>query len=124
MSSRDIEERFKDIASKERLVCTEEEFNEFQNYGYLIPIGKSYLTRSGKKIEVTIIKQVAHRFDINLSEIIKKAVMTSKDDKYKRVYCMSQITYDKYVERGYIIEQDNKKYYRFFEGELWLVMIL
>lgn len=124
LRSKDIEERFKELSVNDKFICTQEEFNDFQNYGYLIPMGKAYLTRMGKKINVDVIKQKVNTMTINLSSVIKEAVDFAKENNYKKVYCMSEKTYTKYENDGYIIEKDNKKYYKYFEGEIWLVMII
>ena len=112
------------LSNNDKFICTQEEFDDFQNYGYLIPMGKSYLTRMGKKISVDVIKQKVSIMTINLSEIITEATNFANECNYKRVYCMSENTYAKYENNGYIIEKDNNKYYRYFESELWLVMIV
>lgn len=124
MKSKDIEERFNDLISSEKFICTQEEFDDFQNYGYLIPMGKAYLTRVGKKVNVDIIKQKAHILNLDLSGLINGAIKMSKDNNFKRIYCMSENTYNKYLEKGYVVEKNNKKYYRLFEGEMWLIMII
>ena len=124
MRNKDIEGRFNEIIARDEFVCTQEEFDNFQNYGYLIPLGNSYLTRLGKKVNVSVINQSVHRLNLDLSGVIANAVKVSKDNCFKRIYCMSNNTYDTYLEKGYIVEKDNKKYYRFFDSEMWLVMII
>lgn len=124
MKSKDIDDRFRELCENERFICTQEEFDDFQNYGYLIPMGKSYLTRMGKKISVDVIKQKVNTMTINLSGVINEAITLSNKQHYKRIYCMSEKTLTKYENNGYIIEKDNNKYYRYFEGELWLVMVI
>ena len=124
MKSRDVDERFKELCENERFICTQEEFDDFQNYGYLIPMGKSYLTRMGKKVSVDVIEQKVNTMTINLSGVINEAITLSNKQHYKRIYCMSEKTFEKYENDGYIIEKDNNKYFRYFEGELWLVMVV
>ena len=124
MKSKDIEKRFEELNRCNKFVCTQQEFDDFQNYGYLIPMGKMYLTRMGKKIAVDIIKQKVNTMTINLSGVITDAISFAKENNYKKVYCMSKKTYMDYENAGYIIERNNIKYYKYLEGELWLVLII
>lgn len=124
MESKYIEERFNNLITCDNFICTSEEFNDFQNYGYLIPAGNLYLTRMGKKVNVNIINQKASNMTINLTGIIYKGLEFADKHKYKRLYCMSEKTYIEYKHKGLIVEKNNNNYYRYFDGELWLVMII
>ena len=56
LKSKDVEERFNDIINADKFICTEEEFNNFQNYGYILSVGDRYLTKMGKVLNIDIIK--------------------------------------------------------------------
>lgn len=122
MSKNYIEERFEEIIAGDKFICTQTEFNEFQNYGYLLPCGDKFLTRNGKTIDVDILTTKVNKFDVNLSDIVLTAENESKVILKNKFYCMSEKLYKKYSEMGYIIYRDGKEFFRFFENELWCVI--
>lgn len=124
MNSSEVELRFKELSENEKIVCTQEEFNEFQNYGYILSLGKSYVSRLGKKLNVEIVKPRTYNMTLNFGSIIDVAVVEAKKNKINRVYCMSAETLEKYKTINRIIEKDGVEYYRYFENELWLVVTI
>lgn len=124
MKSKDVEERFNDIINADKFICTEEEFNNFQNYGYILSVGDRYLTKMGKVLNIDIIKSKASKMNIDLSNVINKAINASKEVSYKRIYCMSKTTYDHYNELGYIIHKDDADFYRYIDNEMWYIMLV
>lgn len=124
MKSKDVEERFNDIINSDKFVFTEEEFDDFQNYGYILSVGDKYLTKMGKTLNIDIIKSKASKMNIDLSELISRAINVADEVSCKRVYCMSKATYDHYDELGYIIHKDNADFYRYADNEMWYIILV
>lgn len=119
-----VEERFNEILNSGNFVCTQEEFDMFSSYGYLLKIGDRYATRRGKIIDVDVITQKPGKLDIDLSGIIGVASDMAKSCKISRVFCMTNTSCDKYKACGTIVEIDGNLYFKVFDDEYWLVVIV
>lgn len=124
MDSRSVYNKFNEQNKDGILSCTQKEFDEYMMYGLVLSSGKNYITRIGKKIKVDLIPVKELKFNIQLQNLIQLCEEKSKEIKYKRIYCMSERCYNDYKQRGLIITQDNKEYYRYFDKELWYVYII
>ncbi len=122
LKGKELTDKLKELNSVDTIVCDENELNEYILYGLLMPNGKSYLTRTGKSISVSLVKP--QTFNINLSNIINMCDELSKSEKVNRIFCMTQKTYDKYKAQQLIIQKQDISYYRIFENELWRVLII
>ena len=124
LKSKDVEERFNDIINSDKFVCTESEFDDFQNYGYILSVGDRYLTKMGKTLNIDIIKSKASKMNIDLSELVSRAINVSDEVECKRVYCMNKTTYDHYNQLGYIVHKDGADFYRYIDNEMWYIMLI
>lgn len=122
MKGNEITEKLKELNATDKVICTDTELEEYINYGILIPSGKNYITRTGNKIVVDVIKSKNYRFTIDMSNLIAYCEEIALKEKIKRIYCMSETTYNKYKEQGLIINKSDVDYYRLYEGELWRVV--
>lgn len=122
--SSEITEKLQELNTTGKLVCTEQELDEYLNYGLILPSGKNYITRMGKKIDLEIIKPKTYKFAIDLGDIIYKCEEIAQQEHIKRIYCMTQATFDKYKEQQLIVNKSNIDYYRLYENELWRVVII
>lgn len=124
MNSKEVSERFKELNNDNKITCTQEELNDFLMCGILLKFDKSYVTRNNDKIKVNVIKSKNLDFDIDFSEIIEQSEALAKEHHIYRIYCMSKRCYNNYKEQGLIITQNELDYFRYFQGELWLVNII
>lgn len=122
--SSEITDKLKEINSTGKLTCTETELTEYLNYGLILPSGKHYITRLGKRVDIDIIKPKSYKFTIDLGDIIYKCEEIAQQENIKRIYCMTQETYNKYKEQQLIVNKSNIDYYRLFDKELWRVVII
>ena len=53
-----------------------------------------------------------------------KVEQIAKTENIKRIYCMSESTYNKYKEQQLIVTKSNIDYYRLYENELWRVYLI
>lgn len=120
MNTKDIYEAFQELNKSNNLICTEQELDDFIVSGLIFKTPSSYITRDNKPINVSIIKPVSHRFNIDLSNLLAE----SQKYKYKKIYFMNERCYNKYKQEGLIIKQGNNEFYRLFDKELWLVVII
>lgn len=123
MSSKDVYDNFNSCIKDNILVCTEKELNEFTMYGLLFKTGNKYLTRNNQTLKVDLIKVKELNFDINLSNVINNCLEFAKNNNYKKVYYMSIKQYNKYKDKGLIVQIKNKEYYKFLNEEYWLINI-
>ena len=119
-----VEDRFNEILGNKDFVCTQEEFNTFNNYGYLFKTGNKYVTRSGRIIDVSIISPKSDKLTIDLTSIMVLAQEKAHNSNVKRVFCMNQSSLDKYKECGMIIEKNGNSFFRVYDNELWLVVLI
>ncbi len=124
MNGKELTDKLKELNTVDSIVCSDTELKEYIAYGLLISVGNKYMTRTGKTISVNLLKQKTYRFNIDLSNIIYNCEQLTKDSKIKRVYCMTQATYNKYKEQQLIIQKQNTEYFRLFENELWQIYVL
>lgn len=124
MNSREALERFNELNENNKICCTQDELNNFLMCGLLLQNKSEYVTRSGTKIKIDLIKPKDLNFNINLSSLIVQAEQLAKQNNVHRIYCMSEGCYNNYKEQGLIITKQDKDYYKLFEGELWLVNII
>lgn len=124
LTSKDLENRFKELQKDGKLCCTENEFNDFIGYGLLLSTGNSYVSRYGNKLDVQVLKQKELRLNINLSYFVQNSKDLLLNSNTNKLYCMSSSTLQRYKDMGYIIEVKGKQYYRLFANELWLVYII
>ena len=124
MTSKDVEDRFKTLQIDNSLKCTQDEFNDFVNCGLLIASGKNYMTRNGKLVNVDILKSTVRKFNLDLSGIVSNAKKILEGSNTNKLYLMSAKTFNMYKLQGLIYEIDNKCYYKLYDKELWLTMII
>lgn len=113
-------DRFNDSLIDNNLICTNEELSEYLNYGVLFKQGKDYYDRSFKKININ----KPNTLSIDLRNIISISINVSKSKYCKKIYCMTNKTFNRYYDSGYIISKNNNYYYRFYNNEEWLVNII
>lgn len=123
MNSKETIERFKELNKNNKLLCTQDELNDFLSCGVILEINKSYRTRSNEELKIKIIKTKINDFDINLQDVIINAEAFAEENKYKRIFCMTNKTFDDLKQKDCIIEKEDKFYYSFLQ-ELWLVNII
>lgn len=121
MNSKELTEHFKNSIVDSKVVCTETELNEFLMYGLLFKNKNSYLTRTGEKLSVNVIKPKTYNFNINLSDLIYHCEQLAKQNKINKIYCMSDSLYKHYLQKGLIINQNGNEFFRIYDKELWLV---
>lgn len=122
LTGKEVTEKLNELKDVEVLVCSDTELDEYLNYGILLPSGKKYLTRFGKIIDVDVIKAPNYKFNISLGNLISQCEEIASKEQIKRIYCMTETTYNKYKEQNLIITKAGKEYFRIFENELWLVV--
>lgn len=122
LKGKELTEKLKELNSVDNIICGEQELNEYIMYGLLVQVGNKYITRTGKSISVDLVKQ--KRFNIDLSQLISKCNELAKQNKIKRIYCMTQTTYNMYKQKQLIIEKQNVEYFRLFDNELWQIYII
>lgn len=124
MNGKELTEKLNELNQTNKLTCTDAELEEYMNYGLLFQSNDKFMNRNGKVIDVDIIKSKVYKFSIDLSGLICKCEEIAQTDKVKRIYCMSENTYNKYKNQQLIITKGDIEYYRLFENELWRVVIL
>ena len=124
MNSREALERFNELNNNNKISCTEDELNNFLMCGLLLKNKNTYVTRNNTTIKIDLIKTKDQNFDINLSSLIVQAEQLAKENNIFRIYCMTEGCYNIYKEQGLIITKQDKEYYKYFEGELWLVNLI
>ena len=119
-----IEDRFNEILSENEFICTQDEFNAFSNCGFIFKTDNRYITRSGRVVDVSIVTQKSDKLNLDLSGLIYMAQEKANVENVKRVFCMNQSSLDKYRSVGLIIEQKGNNYFRVYDNELWLVVLV
>lgn len=116
----DVSSKIKELNKCKSITCNEDELLEYLNYGILIKTAKDkYITRSGKKIKVEVVKDKCYRLSINLSNLIKMCDDISNKQNEHRIFCMTQKTYDNYRKLDKIIKYKGKEYIK--DNELWYI---
>lgn len=124
LNGKEISDKIKEINEAGALQCTDDELSEYLNYGILIESNNKYLTRTGKIIQLDILKPKNYKLNLDLSNLISQCEEIAIRDNIKRIYCMTLDTYTKYKNNNKIITKLDKDYYRLFENELWRVVII
>lgn len=124
MNGKELTEKLNELNQTNKLTCTDTELEDYINCGLLFQSGSNFMSRNGKVVDVDIIKSKKYKFNIDLSNLINKCEEIAQTDKIKRIYCMSEHTYNKYKNQQLIITKGDIEYYRLFENELWKVVIL
>ena len=124
MTGKELTEKLKELNQVSEITCTDTELQEYENYGLLIKSGDKYITRNGKTIKIDLIKTKSFRLTIDLSDLIANCEQIAKTENIKRIYCMSESTYNKYKEQQLIVTKSNIDYYRLYENELWRVYLI
>lgn len=124
LNGREISDKLKEINKTGVLQCTDEELTEYLNYGILIESNNKYITRTGKSVQLDILKPKNYKLNLDLSNLIYQCEEIASKENIKRIYCMTMDTYNKYKNDKYIITKSDKDYYRLFENELWRVVII
>ena len=124
MKSQDLIDDLKEKIIDNKLTCTEKYLEEYISYGLLIQSDDKYITRDGKLIDVNLLETKVLNFNIDLRKLIQNCCLYSKQNKEKRIFCMSERCYNEYKQKGYIVNKDNKEYYQTLYNELWLVYII
>lgn len=124
MNSKEALERFRELNKDNKILCTQEELQDFLLCGIVLKNGNNYVTRFNDKLDVKTIKSKSLDFDIDLSNIINTSTELAKEHNVFRIYCMSQRCYEIYKNLGLIITKNNVEYYQYFQNELWLVNII
>lgn len=125
MKRNDILQITDKINKESKIECTNNELKQYLDYGILTEIldGK-YISNTGKHIDVILIKSKEFRFTLNLATIMAYGNKFVEGDNIKRVYCMTKTTYDKYKQNNLIVTIDNKDYFRYFDKELWKILVI
>lgn len=121
MGIKDVKKRFEEVNIGKELVCTQPELESFVSYGLLFGCGEKYVTRDGAKVVVIEIPDNNYQLRLNFRNLLDVGASLCTTSKNKRIYCMSEATFDKYNQQGLIIEQGGDFYYRMFENELWKI---
>ena len=124
MNGKEQTEKLNELNQISKLTCTDDELNEYVGCGLLFQTGNKFMTRNGKVIDVDIIKSKNYKFNIDLGDLISMCEDVSKKEHIKRIYCMTEKTYNIYKNKQLIISKGDIEYYRLFENELWRVIIL
>lgn len=124
MNGSNISGIIKELNNTGELQCTEKDLQEYLCYGILIQGNDGYITRTGNKVNVDVIKPKNFKFNIDLGDIINRCENIASTEHIKRIYCMTEETYKKYKDRQLIITKSNVDYYRLFENELWRILII
>lgn len=119
-----VRERFKEIVDSDNKVCTELELQDFIKEGLIKEINGKLYSKNGIKYDIDVIYNSNHSFNINLSGLISQCEKLAKEFNTNKIYCMTKKTYNKYLDKGYIINIKGKDYYRLFENEFWLVNMI
>ena len=101
------------------IICTQEDLDEFLIYGLLILADNKYYDRNNNLIMVNL--EQPKNFNINLSGLISSSLNLASKYYIKRIYCMTENTYNKYKKAGLIISKNSQEYYCKFKNEEWLV---
>lgn len=125
MKRNDILQITDKINKESKIECTNNELKQYIDYGILTEIldGK-YISNTGKHIDVILLKTKEFRFTLNLATIMAYGNKFVEGDNIKRVYCMTKTTYDKYKQNNLIVTIDNKDYFRYFDKELWKILVI
>lgn len=125
MKRNDILQITDKINKESKIECTNNELKQYIDYGILTEIldGK-YISNTGKHIDVILLKSKEFRFTLNLATIMAYGNKFVEGDNIKRVYCMTKTTYDKYKQNNLIVTIDNKEYFRYFDKELWKILVI
>ena len=125
MKRKDILQITDKINKESKIECTNNELKQYIDYGILTEIldGK-YISNTGKHIDVILLKSKEFRFTLNLATIMAYGNKFVEGDNIKRVYCMTKTTYDKYKQNNLIVTIDNKDYFRYFDKELWKILVI
>lgn len=125
MKRNDILQITDKINKESKIECTNNELKQYLDYGILTEIldGK-YISNTGKHIDVILLKSKEFRFTLNLATIMAYGNKFVEGDNIKRVYCMTKTTYDKYKQNNLIVTIDNKDYFRYFDKELWKILVI
>ena len=115
-----INEKYKNSIIDNKLNCTETELNEYINYGIIFKQGRTYYDRSFNKLEI----KLPSNFNIDLTTIISSGLNAGKSKYCKRVFCMTNESFNKYKEMGFIIIKNDTPYFRIYNNEEWLVNII
>lgn len=118
MSTKNIYQTFQQLNKSNNITCTEQELEEFVISGLLFQVGDSYITRDNKPVNLSLIKPVSYKFNLNFGNLLSEA----NKYNYKKIYFMSERCYNKYKEEGLIIKQGQQEFFRLFDKELWLVV--
>lgn len=125
MKRNDILQITDKINKESKIECTNNELKQYLDYGILTEIldGK-YISNTGKHIDVILLNSKEFRFTLNLATIMAYGNKFVEGDNIKRVYCMTKTTYDKYKQNNLIVTIDNKDYFRYFDKELWKILVI
>ena len=125
MKRNDILQITDKINKESKIECTNNELKQYIDYGILTEIldGK-YISNTGKHIDVILLNAKEFRFTLNLATIMAYGNKFVEGDNIKRVYCMTKTTYDKYKQNNLIVTIDNKDYFRYFDKELWKILVI
>lgn len=125
MKRNDILQITDKINKESKIECTNNELKQYIDYGILTEIldGK-YISNTGKHIDVILLNSKEFRFTLNLATIMAYGNKFVEGDNIKRVYCMTKTTYDKYKQNNLIVTIDNKDYFRYFDKELWKILVI
>ena len=113
-----------ELNSSGKLQCTDKELEEYLIYGILLKVKDGYITRNGKKVVVDVYKPKVYKFNLDIGDIIYRCEDIASKEKVKRIYCMTEDTFNKYKDMQLIVTKADIDYYRLFDNELWRVLII
>lgn len=117
MNSKDIQDLYTELNKNNTIFCTKNELEIFLLNGYLLKADDKYYDRIGNTIKINIFNKENMKMNLNFNNLLKIA----KESCYKKVFYMSEDSYNKYKQNGLIIEKNKLEFYRLFDNDLWLV---
>ena len=124
MSYKDALKEFRSCLNQKCLICSNSQYKEFINYGFLLKSEKTnkFYSFQSEEIKVEII--TPEKFDLNLSNILNIGLCSAKQNDTNKMYIMTYNRLEKYKQLGMIIKEKENFYYRVFYNERWLVKII
>lgn len=122
MKTSDVYARYDELCNSGKFICNQSELQDFILCGLVIQTGKNkYILRNTDIKKVTVLKDLNHNLDIDFRPLLD---IDLKEYGTKKVYYMTEDTYNKYKNLNLIVKEKGHDYYRLFDKELWLVQLL
>ena len=118
-TSKVIYDKFNSSIKDNVLVCTKEELEQYSIYGLINNVKGEYRDRNSNTLQIDMVKPQS--LNINLNNLINVCNDLSNKHKCTKIYCVSNKSYKKLKDSGYIIIKNNLEFFRMFDNELWLI---